>query len=203
MSARCALGALFGAALLAAPMAAIAQASDPAAQQIEAFDASLIDVMKTPKSAGAEGRYQKLEPVIARAFDLEAMARFAVGPTWTSLTPADQAGVLKAFRRMTIATYAHNFDGYSGEHFAVESVETRGVDKLVHTKLTSQGSAPVALAYRMRATSGPWKVIDVYYNGAVSSLTGQRSEFSATLQAGGAAALIKKLNSQADTLLKS
>jgi phospholipid transport system substrate-binding protein len=46
-------------------------------------------------------------------------------------------------------------------------------------------------------------VIDVYYNGAVSSLLGQRSEFAATLASGGAPALVRKLNSRADELLRS
>jgi phospholipid transport system substrate-binding protein len=201
MTRRLILGAILATATLAQPLTALGEATDPAAQQIEAFDASLIDAMKLGK-AGPERRYQKLEPAITKAFDLPTMARFAVGPTWTTLSSADQAGVGKAFNRMTVATYAHNFDNYSGERFVVDNVETRGPDKLVHTRLISPGSAPVTLVYRMRQAGGAWKVIDVYYNGAVSSLTGQRSEFSSTLKAGGAPALIKKLTTQADGLLK-
>jgi phospholipid transport system substrate-binding protein len=195
--------AIVAIAVAAAPMAASAQASDPAAQQIEAFDAALLDVMKQAKSLGPQGRYQKLEPVIQRTFDLPTMTRFAVGSTWSMMSSAEQAALVKAFSRMTVATYAHNFDGYSGERFSLENVDTRGPDKLVHTRLTSSGSAPVILVYRTRLSGGTWKVIDVYYNAAVSSLTGQRSEFASTLRSGGAAALIKKLNSRADELLKT
>ena len=54
----------------------------------------------------------------------------------------------------------------------------------------------------MRESGGAWKVIDVYYNSAISSLMGQRSEYSATLASGGAAALVKKLNAKADELLR-
>jgi phospholipid transport system substrate-binding protein len=194
--------AIVAMAVAAAPMVATAQVSDPAAQQIEAFDAALLDVMKQAKSLGPQGRYQKLAPVIQRTFDLPTMTRFAVGPTWSMLSSAEQAALIKAFSRMTVATYAHNFDSYGGERFSIESVDTRGPDKLVHTRLTSPGSAPVLLVYRTRLSGGAWKVIDVYYNAAVSSLTGQRSEFASTLRSGGAAALIKKLNSRADELLK-
>jgi phospholipid transport system substrate-binding protein len=81
------------------------------------------------------------------------------------------------------------------------NVETRGPDKLVRTRLTSPGASPVSLTYRMRQAGGGWKVIDVYYNGAVSSLMGQRSEYAATLRTGGAKALVQKLNSRADQLL--
>jgi phospholipid transport system substrate-binding protein len=199
---RSALTAIVALAVATAPFAAGAQASDPAAQQIEAFDAALLNVMKQAKSLGPERRYQALEPAVERTFDLPTMTRFAVGPTWSSLTSAEQAALVQAFRRMTAATYAHNFNSYSGERFTLEKVETRGPDKLIHTRLVSSGGAPVTLVYRVRQSGGTWKAIDVYYNGAISSLTGQRSEYASTLRSGGAAALVKTLNNRADELLK-
>jgi phospholipid transport system substrate-binding protein len=195
--------AILVAALLTAPAAAHAQASDPAASVIDRFDQSLLSTMKDAKRLGAQGRYQRLQPVIAQTFDLPVMTRFAVGPTWTSLSPADQQALVRAFTRFTTATYAHNFNGYSGERFTISpQVQTRGPDKLVSTQLTSSGSAPTSLIYRMRQSPGDgWKVIDVYYNGTVSSLTGQRSEFAGTLRSGGAQALVRKLDSRSNELL--
>lgn len=190
------------AAIALAPASVRAQADDAAARQVEAFDSNLLEIMKQAKGLDAARRAQRFEPVIARTFDLAAMTRFAVGPSWSTLAAGDQETLVKAFSRMTVATYAHNFDGYSGERFVVDTVDTRGPDKLVHTRVLSTGAAPVSLAYRMRQSAGSWKVIDVYYNGAISSLTGQRAEFAATLGAGGAAALAKKLNDQADGLLR-
>jgi phospholipid transport system substrate-binding protein len=192
-----ALGAAFAAAA-AAP--ALAEAADPAAQVIEKLHAALIDVLKRGKALGTKGRYDALTGVIERTFDLPAMTRFAVGTSWSTLSPAQQADVVKAFTHMTVATYAHNFDNYSGEKFETDKVDTRGPDKLVHTRLVGAGS-PTKLDYRMRDNGG-WKVIDVYYNSAVSSLMGQRSEYASTLSEGGAAALVKKLNAKADDLLK-
>ncbi|MDB5444685.1 MAG: hopanoid biosynthesis protein HpnM [Phenylobacterium sp.] len=188
-------------AAAAAPPAVHAQAADPAAAQIQQFDDALLSVMKDAKRLGPKGRYGRLEPVIRRTFDLPAMTRFAVGSSWSKLTPAEQAALVQAFSRMTVATYAHNFDGYAGERFVSGPVETRGVDKLVHTQLISPSSGTTNLTYRMRQSGGAWKVIDVYYNGAVSSLLGQRSEYASTLGSGGAKALITKLNSRADQLL--
>ena len=103
---------------------------------------------------------------------------------------------------MTTATYAHNFDGYNGEKFTIDKVDTRGPDKLVRTRLTGAG-APTELTYRMRQSGGAWKVIDVYYNSTVSSLLGQRSEFASTLSSGGAAALSRKFSSRATQLLEN
>ncbi|HEX3366671.1 ABC transporter substrate-binding protein [Phenylobacterium sp.] len=179
-----------------------AQPADPAATQIAAFDTALLDVMKQAKKLGPRGRYDALKPAIEQAFDLPMMTRFAVGSGWSALPPDQQAELVKAFAHMTTATYAHNFDRYDGEKFTIDKVDTRGPDKLVRTRLTGAG-APTELAYRMRQSGGGWKVIDVYYNGAVSSMLGQRSEFAATLSSGGAAALAKKLNSRANQLVES
>jgi phospholipid transport system substrate-binding protein len=184
----------------AAP-AAHAQAADPAAQQIRVLDDALLNVMKQAGKLGPKGRFEAFQPVLEKTFDLPAMTRFAVGSGWSALPADQQADLVRAFSRMTAATYAHNFDGYNGESFTLGKVDTRGLDKLVHTRLAGSGD-PTELAYRMRETGGAWKVIDIYYNGAVSSLLGQRSEYAATLASGGAAALVRKLNSHTEELLR-
>jgi phospholipid transport system substrate-binding protein len=192
-------------AAAAAPAAVVqAQASDPGAQTISAFDDALLDVMKSAKGGlGVEGRYRKLEPAIAAAFDLPTMTRFAVGPTWTSLSPADQASLIKAFTRLTVANYAKNFDDWDGQRFTIDAqVQTRGPDKLVHTHIVSAKNKPVDLTYRMRvAADGRWKIIDVYYNGSVSELTARRSDFGASISQG-PQALLAKINALSDKLLR-
>ena len=178
--------------LVGAPVVAQAQAGDPAAQAVEALDAGLVATMKA--SGGQAARARIIGPVVDRAFDLGLMARLSVGPAWTSFSSAEQAGVVSAFRAMTIAQYAANFDGYSGERFTlVGPVETRGGDKLVRTTLTG-GSANEALNYRLRESGGQWKIIDVYYRNAISQLATRRSDFAGVIAKGGASALIGHLN---------
>jgi len=115
---------------LAAPSVTQAQAADPAAQVIDRFDDALLAVMKDAKRLGPRGRFERLEPAISRAFDLPAMTRFAVGSSWSGLAPADQQALVRAFSRMTVATYAHNFDGYGGERFVIDKVDARGPENL-------------------------------------------------------------------------
>ena len=191
-------------ALAAAPAAAVhAQAAaDSGVAQIQALNVTLLDTMKAAKSLGVDGRARKLTPAVQQAYDLPTMTRFAVGPKWAAMSPADQAALIQAFTRMTAASYAHNFDSYSGERFVVDpAVETRGPDKLVHAHILSSGK-PVDLTYRMRqATDGRWKIIDVYYNGSISELTTRRSDFSASVNSGGAPALLKKIEALTAKLL--
>ena len=198
--------AVLAAALMAAavPAAAIAQASDPAAAQIDAFDGSLLQTMKQARSLGVQGRYRELEPIMARTFDLPTMARFAVGPKWAEASPADQAALVRAFSRLAISFFAKNFDDYSGQSFKIDpNVDTRGPDKLVRTHIVSPHDKTEDLTYRMRmAADGRWKVIDVYYKSSISQLAVWRSDFSATMNAGGGAALVKKIDELADKQLR-
>jgi len=185
-----------------APRAARAEASEPAAQQIEAFDAALIRTMKAGKDAGPQGRAKIMGPAVDAAFNIPVMTAFAVGPAWATASADDKAALTAAFRKYTIANYAKNFDSYDGEKITVDPmVLTRLPDKLVKTTMTG-GDAPVVLGYRMRQAGSTWKVIDVLFNGAISQLTTQRSDFTATLQSGGVKALVAKLDAQTEKLLK-
>jgi phospholipid transport system substrate-binding protein len=193
-----------GAACLTLALGHVARAAnaDPAAAQVDVFDHALLDTMKDANALGPEGRYHKLAPVIERLFDLATMTRYSVGPAWTTMSPADQRGLIDAFSKLSIASYAHNFNGYSGEHFVLNpNVQTRGSDKLVQAQLVPTNGSPVSLAYRMRQSDGTWKIIDVYFD-AISQLTTRRADFAAPLAAGGAQGLIKHLNATTDKLMK-
>jgi phospholipid transport system substrate-binding protein len=71
---------------------------------------------------------------------------------------------------------------------------------VVQSKLITK-SQTVPFNYRMRQTSGSWKIIDIYLNGYVSQVATQRSDFGATLSAGGAKGLEKEINALSDKLM--
>jgi phospholipid transport system substrate-binding protein len=193
-------GAVFSVMLSAT--AAVAQASDPAVQPVQTFYDALLDSMKHAKELGTKGRFDKLKPVIDQTFDLTDMARYSVGPSWATMSASDQQALTASFERLTVANYASNFDGYDGEKFVVEpATDARGQDKIVHSKLVTRKET-IPFNYRMHQVGSSWKILDIYLNGYVSQLATQRSEYSATLTAGGPAALEKKLDAQADKLMK-
>jgi len=176
---------------------ATAQAADPAITTVQSLDDGLLAIMRSGSSAGMAGRSRAIGPVIDRTFDLPLMTRLSVGPAWVKIAPRDQAALVAAFRAMTVASYARNFDDYAGEKFVVSpQVQQRGGDKLVRTTLrTGQDSVP--LAYRLRPSGGGYRIIDVYYKDSISQLATRRSDFAATLASGGARALIAHLNALA------
>jgi phospholipid transport system substrate-binding protein len=158
--------------------------------------------MKQAKQLGIKGRYEKLAPVVAKTFDIAAMSRVAVGQSWDAFQPAQQAALMDAFSRMTIATYASEFDGFSGERFEVlQTVDRPGEAKLIKTQIVQSNGKTVAVDYLLRASGSEWKVVDVYLDGTISQLAGRRAEFGTILKSGGPDALISSLRQKGDKLL--
>ena len=166
-------------------------AADPAQATVEALHGGLLVVMKAGGTQGS--RVRALGPVVDRSFDLPLMTRLSVGPAWTTIPAPQQVALVQAFRNMTVAQYARNFNGYSGERFVTGAVETRGGDKLVRTTLNAGGTTE-SLNYRLRASGGQWKIIDVYYRNSISQLATRRADFDRVMKTGGASALIIHLN---------
>lgn len=208
------LGALAVALALGMPGLAAAQTDstqkaetpaqpNPAVKRIRTFYDALLHSMKNADKLGVKGRYKTLEPAVDAAFDFETMTKLTVGPQWQSMSAADHKMLIAAFRRMTIADYARNFDGYNGENFTVDpDVREHNGDEIVSSKMTVAGQQPIPFVYRMRKTAdGEWKIIDIFLNGYVSEVATRRSDFASTLKSGGAKALTEKLNAISDSEL--
>ncbi|HVM82637.1 MAG TPA: ABC transporter substrate-binding protein [Candidatus Binatia bacterium] len=166
--------------------AASASQTAAAVAPVERLNAALLDVMKNGESLRFEGRYAKLQPVLAAVFDVTEMTRVAVGPAWSKLSDTQQSAMVDVFSRYMTTMYAARFKGYGGEAFAIGDAKQRDGDKvLVLTTLTRKDKEPVELSYLMRGSADTWHIVDVYYNGAISQLAQLRSEFSAPLRDGG------------------
>jgi len=178
------------------------ESADPAASRVNGFYEVLLSTMEKAKQLGLKGRYEKLAPALSKTYDLASMAKTAVGPSWSEFSPEQQRELVKAFTRMTIATYASRFDDYSGEQFDVsQTVDQPNGDKIVKTRITQSSGKTVALNYLMRKAGAEWKIMDVYLDGAISELATRRAEFGAILKSGGPDALISSLMRQGDKLL--
>jgi phospholipid transport system substrate-binding protein len=184
------------------PVALHGEGADPAAARVNTLYDALLQTMKQAKQLGLKGRYHKLAPVLAKTYDLPLMARIAVGPSWDTLSASQKQSIITAFARMTTATYANRFDGFSGEALEIlQTVAEPSGDKLVKTRIVQSDGKIVALNYLARNTGSDWRVIDVYLNGTISELASRRAEFGAILKSGGPDALVAALNKQGDKLL--
>ena len=101
------------------PVALHSEGADPAAARVSTLYDALLQTMKEAKQLGLKGRYDKLAPVLAKTYDLPLMTRIAVGQSWDTLSAPQRQSIVNAFTRMTTATYANRFDGFSGESLEV------------------------------------------------------------------------------------
>lgn len=176
--------------------------ADSASDLVKGFQATLLDVMKSAKKLSVRQRYEKLAPEVTNTFHVPLMTQIATGRHWGQATAGEKAAVVRAFRRMSIATLATLFDGYGGEVFSVTG-EQPGPSKttVVITKLTKTDNSHVDIAYVARQFSGQWRLIDVVVDNGISELKVRRSEYSQVLKKSGLPGLIKLLNSKADDLM--
>jgi phospholipid transport system substrate-binding protein len=196
------VGAVGVVLLLLLPTSGFGASGDPAATRVDTLYAALLDTMKQAKQLGLKGRYDKLAPVLRKTYDLPLMSRIAVGQHWDSMSAAERESVIDAFARMTAATYANRFDGFSGERFEVlQTADRPNGDKIVMTRIVPSDGKPVQLNYLVRNIGGEWKIIDVYLNGTISELASRRAEFGSILKSGGPNALVSALTKQGDKLL--
>lgn len=194
-----AMTVLTGLALLD-PRPLKAQTPSAAAGRIQAYYQQLMPTIRQAGRLSVRERDKRFGPAITGAFDLATMARLAVGPTWKSFSPAQQAAVQEGFTRFIVADYASQINDYSGESFVVEpqtTPESRGGGEVVRTKLLQPGGRAVTINYLVR--NG--RVIDVYLNGTISDLATRRDEFASIIASGGADGLIKRLQERTQTLL--
>ncbi len=179
-------------------------AAMPAATLNRFYD-TLLAVMKDGPKLGFAGRRQKLAPAITQAFDLSLMTRLVVGLQWPSLSPDDQKQLVGAFSDFSIATYANQFDDFSGEKFEVDpkAAPAPGNDVIVKTKLIQSDGEPVQLDYLLRQEQAEWRIIDIFLSGTISQLAARRSEFSGILREQGAHGLIVVLKEKTKALATS
>ena len=149
---------------------------------IKHFNDTLLATMQSADKLGYDGRYDKLAPVIESTFDLSFMTQYSAGRYWRKLTPEQRKELTEAFTRLTVATYANRFDGYSGERFIVIAEEApRASNRLVRSELIKSDGEAIKLDYLLRKTKEGWRVIDIFLKGTISELATKRSEYSSTL----------------------
>jgi phospholipid transport system substrate-binding protein len=195
-----------GLTMMAAPFISQAAHAAPSSEltaPIERLNVALVQAMKAGRNAAFATRYNILAPAVEQAFDLDTILRVSVGPRWATLPPDQQAQLLAAFRRYTVANYVANFDEYSGQKFEIipESRSVGANEQVVMTRIVpADGSAANTLSYVMRQTLGGWKAVDVLADGSISRVATQRSDFRNVLTTGGGSALVASLQRKVASL---
>ena len=160
---------------------------------VEKFHSNLLQVMTNADGLGFNGRVDALDAVLAETFDFPTIARIVTGQHWKTLDDDQRAEFIAVFGDLSAATYASNFDGFSGEAFETVGVEEKRGNILVKTVIVRVDDDPVTLDYVLRDNDGMWRIVNVIANG-VSDLSLKRSDYTAVIKSEGFNSLVTKLS---------
>lgn len=184
--------------LLIAPASAPAGPEEDARAVIEETSVEVLAALADKSIAHAQ-RIEKLTAIAEQRFDLELMSGLILGRNRSKLSPDQQSEFLAEFKRHLTVTYGDSLEKYSGEKVEVMQTraETRG-DVTVKTRIVGGRAANgITVDYRLRAKSGPWRVIDIFIEG-VSVVQNFRTQVQEIVSTRGADQLISILREKND-----
>jgi len=136
-------------------------------------------------SMSEEAKKAEFRQLLNDSFDMNTIARFALGANWKNATPAQQKEYLKLFNTMIIKVYAKRFSEYKGQKFEVKAARKEGEkDSIVTSFIVPNDGPKVQVDWRVRSKGGSYKVVDIIVEGVSMSQT-QRADFSSVIQRGG------------------
>ena len=168
--------------------------TEAATQVVKDFQAVLIDVMQQGDKLNFEQRFEILKPAVLKSHDLPKITRIVVSKEWQTLTTEQKKELIRKFSTLSISSYAHYFNSFSGQSFKVESAKQLSPGQIyVHTFLVLPDDKDVSMDYLLKKTGDEWRIINIITNG-VSDLALKRSEYVAVIQKSGFDALLAELS---------
>ena len=158
--------------------AAAARAGEPI-DLVKVAGDKAIQILKDPKLQPKEKkkeRIERLKEIANPLFDYEEMARRSLGPHWRRRTAQEQQEFVTLFRDYLEKVYSDKVDMYAGEKviYGRETVEDDYAQ--VDTTFVNTKGEEFSVVYRLRRTSGKWKVYDAVVEN-ISVVNNYRSQF--------------------------
>lgn len=179
--------------LLLMPGPSWAAGNSNAAAVVDKLQSALLSAMKGGASLGYQGRYNLIAPTVRSSFDFRTISRIVMGRYWSKLTDDQKKTFTETFTQLSIATYASQFDSFSGEQF-----KELGEDKLrdgrvvVRTEIVESSGKSTKLDYLLNRSNGNWHIINVVADG-VSDISLKRAEYAAVMSSNGFDDLLNKI----------
>ncbi len=179
------LGALF-IALLLVPGASAETSSSRAQAFVENLAQTAIAEL-TNKNLSLSEQQTRFRRIVEQNVAVKSIARWVIGGRhWRRTTEEQRERYLSLFTDLMVATYAHRFQDYQGETIRIQSVQPIDESQtIVRSRIQRPGAdRELQIDWRVRETSGQFRVIDVMVEGLSMAQT-QRSEFASFMRANG------------------
>jgi phospholipid transport system substrate-binding protein len=147
------------------------------------------------KQAGrTEERRVAIRAVASEIFDFGEITRRALGPHWTSGTPAQREELVQLFTALLERSYVGKIETYSGER--VTWLGDTGNESLatVRTRIVTKAGTEIPVEYRMYRRGERWLAYDVTIEG-ISLVANYRTQFRKIIRTDSYEALVARLKS--------
>jgi len=169
---------------------------------VETLHKALLSAMKSAATTSVRQRFNTLAPVVSESFHAGLMVQVASGSYWRKASPAQRTSLTNAFASLSTATYAAQFDGYSGQSFKTLAQKPGPQNTiLVETEIVDPGGRNVTLTYVTRKIKQRWQIVDVLLDTGISELARKRSEYRQVLKSDGVEGLVAMLKHKTGALL--
>ncbi|QSA98889.1 ABC transporter substrate-binding protein [Methylococcus sp. EFPC2] len=179
--------------LVLAPLSYAEDAASSAKTTVDKLNVVMIEVMKSAKQLGYEGRYKKFEPIVKETHDFDAIAQLALGAHWKNLDDKQKQAFINKLTDLSVATYAAQFNGYSGEEFKYESSQSLKSNRLaLRYVLSAPKEKPVNFEYFLTQREGHWNIINIVVDG-ISDIALKKAQYTSIIDREGFDSLMNKL----------
>ena len=141
----------------------------------------------TEPGIGEVEKKTRFRGLLRQAFDLPAIGRFVLGRYWRRADAVQRRDFLDVFEDMMLQRFLPLFADYSGEKFDIGPTRPYRNDPefvSVESKLRQVDLAPIRVDWRVRKSTGGYKIVDIVAEG-VSIAVSLRSEFASVLKRNG------------------
>jgi phospholipid transport system substrate-binding protein len=175
----CGVGTLVLACLLLAPSAwpATAAPNDDVRAFVERVNQASTDLLSSEEKAD-----ERCRNLLGWAFDVPAMAQYALSKTWNRATSAEREAFLAAFEGAIVTAYLRRMRDYRGATMSFVGVRPpSGGDRRAASRL-SLPDAEETWIWKLRPAGQSWRIVDVAIDGS-SVLSTERQEYADILAA--------------------
>ncbi len=180
--------------LLLLLMVQVAFAENGPMEQLRPTLSKLTSVLTDPELMGDEKKLErraKIMDSIKAGFDFREMSKRILGPTWKSITVAEQDYFTEQMTKLLENVYLGKLETYSGQTIGYVSERVKGKRAQVSTLIEDNG-IQIPVHYIMSLDMGRWMVYDINIEG-VSLVRNYMEQFKSIIRTEQFAGLIKVL----------
>lgn len=126
-------------------------------------------------------------------FDVDDMARRALGPHWKHLLPREREEFVRLFGDVLAQSFVTIVERYTGDNvMSVDEEEVAGTFAQVRSRISPEQGSETAIEYRLSQRGSQWAIYDIVLDG-VSLVSNYRSQFNSIIGTSSVAQLLERM----------